>query len=442
MLAEVANGSPIAGPLRRRRIRTGDVLMVAVWVVSDGRCHVLNWMGRLGNTRRIERPEHSPARRGDSPTEGQPRRAAAGPITEAEHAAAQMRSGQHPLGVRGPRFSRRSPFYVGLTASAGVAMTYGAVRILGLASPVLVLIGLALFFALGAEPAVSWLVQRKLPRWAGVIIVAVVVFGVLAASLAAAVPPLMEEAHQFIENAPQYLQHAQDHSSLAGRLNARFHIQQRFTDTINSMGASSFSGVMKAGTAVFGVISDIGVVAVLTVYFLADMPRIRATLYRLVPRSRRPRAILLGDEIFAKVGAYAAGNVATSLIAGMATSVWCFTLDVPYPLLLGVFVGILDLIPYGSTVAGFVVAGVALTVSVPVSIATVAFYLVFRWIEDYLLVPRVIGRAVKVPAGVTMVAVLIGAALLGIVGALVAIPVAAALQLLTQEVLFPTLDDA
>ncbi len=66
----------------------------------------------------------------------------------------------------------------------------------------------------------------------------------------------------------------------------------------------------------------------------------------------------------------------------------------------------------------------------------------FRWIDDYLLVPRVIGNAVKVPAGVTMVAVLIGAALLGIVGALVAIPVAAALQLLTQEVLFPTLDDA
>ena len=404
--------------------------------------HVSNGMARVSRTRRVAQPEHSHAGRGDSRTEGQQRRAAAGPIAEAEHVAAQMRSSQHPLGVRGPRFSRRSPFYFGLTASAGVAVTYGAVRILCLASSVLVLIGVALFFALGAEPAVSWLVRRKLPRWAAVTIVAVVVFAVLAASLAAAVPPLVEEAHQFIADAPYYLQHAQDHSSLAGRLNARFHIQRRITDTINSMGTSSFSGVMKAGTAVFGVISDIGVVAVLTVYFLADMPRIRATLYRLVPRSRRPRAILLGDEIFAKVGAYAAGNLATSLIAGVATSVWCFTLDVPYPLLLGVFVAVLDLLPYGSTVAGIVVAGVALTVSLPVSIATVAFYVVFRWIEDYLLVPRVIGSAVKVPAGVTMVAVLIGAALLGIVGALVAIPVAAALQLLTQEVLFPTLDDA
>src|SRR5258708_15279334 len=141
MLAEVANGFSIARPLRRRRTRTGDILMLAVWVVSDGRC-------RLGNTRRIERPDHSHAGRGDSRTEGQPRPSAARPIAEAEHVAAQMRSGQHPLGVRGPRFSRRSPFYFGLTASAGVAVTYGAVLILGLASSVLVLIGVALFFAL------------------------------------------------------------------------------------------------------------------------------------------------------------------------------------------------------------------------------------------------------------------------------------------------------
>jgi predicted PurR-regulated permease PerM len=109
---------------------------------------------------------------------------------------------------------------------------------------------------------------------------------------------------------------------------------------------------------------------------------------------------------------------------------------------LGAFVALLDLLPFGSTVAGFIVAAVALTVSIPVSVATVGFYIAFRLAEDYLLVPKIIGRAVKVPAGVTVIAVLIGAALLGIVGALVAIPVAAALQLLTQELLFPALDKA
>ena len=95
----------------------------------------------------------------------------------------------------------------------------------------------------------------------------------------------------------------------------------------------------------------------------------------------------------------------------------------------------------GSTIAGVVVAAVALTVSLPVCIATTVF-VVFRLAEDYLLVPKIIGRAVKVPALITVVAVLIGGALLGIVGALVAIPIAAALQLLTQEVLFPRLDNA
>ena len=117
-------------------------------------------------------------------------------------------------------------------------------------------------------------------------------------------------------------------------------------------------------------------------------------------------------------------------------------LNVPYALLLGVFVAIVDLFPYGSSVGGFVVSVVALTVSIPVAIATLALYIVFRLAEDYLLTPKIIGRAVKVPGGVTVAAVLIGAALLGVIGALVAIPIAAALQLLVQELLFPVLDEA
>ena len=180
----------------------------------------------------------------------------------------------------------------------------------------------------------------------------------------------------------------------------------------------------------------------LTVYFLVDMPRIRTNLYRLVPHTRRPRAILIGDEVFSKVGAYVLGNVLISVIAGAATFLWLMVFDVPYPLLLGIFVALLDLVPVvGSTIAGVVVAAVALTVSLPICIATTVFFVVFRLLEDYLLVPRIIGGVVKVPAMITVVAVLIGGALLGIVGALVAIPIAAALLLLTQEVLYPRLDE-
>jgi predicted PurR-regulated permease PerM len=200
--------------------------------------------------------------------------------------------------------------------------------------------------------------------------------------------------------------------------------------------------VVSAGSAVFGAVGDSLVVIVLTVYFLVDMPRIRTNLYRMVPNTRRPRAILIGDEVFAKVGAYVLGNVLISVIAGGATFIWLLAFNVPYPLLLGIFVALFDLVPVvGSTIAGVGVAAVALTVSLPVCIETTAFFVVFRLLEDYLLVPRIIGRVVKVPAMITVVAVLIGGALLGIVGALVAIPIAAALLLLTEEVLYPRLDE-
>jgi predicted PurR-regulated permease PerM len=116
---------------------------------------------------------------------------------------------------------------------------------------------------------------------------------------------------------------------------------------------------------------------------------------------------------------------------------------IPYPALLGLLVALLDLVPVvGSTIGGVIVTLVALTVSVPIALATLGFYVVYRLAEDYLLVPRIIGRTVQVPAVVTLVAVLLGATLLGLIGALVAIPAAAAIRLLLQEVTFRRMDRA
>ena len=376
------------------------------------------------------------------PLVAQPHSGEEGPIAEAEILAAEMSSDDLPLGSLGRRFNRRSPFYIGLTASAGVAVTYGMVRVLGSLSSVLVLIGMAFFLATGLEPAVSWFVNRGLRRWLATTLVFVVFLAAMGGFVAAAIPPLAQQAEDLIHQVPTYLQQAQDHSSAIGRLNDRFHLQQRITDAVKGSGGSALNEVVSAGTALFGALADSLIVIVLTVYFLGDMPRIRTTLYRLVPSSRRPRAILIGDQVFAKVGAYVLGNVLISVIAGVATFIWLIAFGVPYPLLLAIFVAVFDLVPIvGSTIAGVVSAAVALTVSIPVCIATVAFFIVFRLLEDYLLVPRIIGRVVKVPGLITVVAVLIGGALLGIVGALVAIPIAAALQLLTQEVLYPRLDE-
>ena len=129
------------------------------------------------------------------------------------------------------------------------------------------------------------------------------------------------------------------------------------------------------------------------------------------------------------------------MIAGLGTFFWLLAFGVPYPLLLAMFVALLDLIPViGSSVGGAVVSLVALTVSLPVALATLAFYIGYRLAEDYLIVPRIMGRTVQVPAIVSLVAVLIGGVLLGIVGALVAIPVAAAIRLLLHEIAIRRLD--
>lgn len=364
-----------------------------------------------------------------------------GPVAEAEAVAAEISTPEQPLGRPGPRFNRRSPFLIGLSGAAGVAVTYGVVHVLISAQSVLILIGLAWFLAIGLEPAASWLVNRRLPRWAAVTVVFGVALALVAGFLAAAIPPLAQQSEQLIAQAPDYMRQVQDHSSTLGQLNDRFHLQQRLTDAVNGPGGSILDSLVSAGKAIFDAVAHLLIVAVLTVYFLAELPSIRAMLYRLIPHSRRPRAILLGDQIFAKVGAYVLGNVLISAIAGVATFAWLMGFGVPYPLLLGVFVAVLDLVPVvGSTIAGVVVAAVALTVSLPVCIATIIFFVAFRLAEDYLLVPRVIGSAVKVPALTTVVAVLIGGALLGIVGALVAIPVAAAVHLIAEEVAFPRLD--
>jgi hypothetical protein len=145
----------------------------------------------VNNTTSTEPVDHGLAEHGHHPRLARPHSDDEGAILAAEHTAAQLRSAGQPFGARGKRFDRRSPFYLGVMVSAGVAVTYGAVRVLGSASSVLVLVGVAMFFALGLEPAVSELVNRRVPRWAAVTLVIVLVFGVLAGAAAAAIPPLV-----------------------------------------------------------------------------------------------------------------------------------------------------------------------------------------------------------------------------------------------------------
>ncbi|WP_378036581.1 AI-2E family transporter [Actinomycetospora atypica] len=364
-----------------------------------------------------------------------------GPIAEAEASASRSSTAQEPLGPLGPPLNRRSPFLIGLSAALGVAAVIALVQLVPAAADVLILIGVALFVALGLEPAVSRLARRGLRRGLAVTLVCVGFVVIVGGFLAVAVPPMIEQAAGFLARTPQYLQLLGDRSSIIGQLDARFGLQQHLQQALADNSSTLISGVLGVGLAVLGWLGDTVVVVVLTVYFLAALPGMRRAAYRLAPASRRPRTVLIGDAICVRFGGYVLGNVVMSVIAGVVTFVWLLVAGVPYALSLAVLVALLDLIPaVGFVIGGVLITLVALTVSWPVALATLGFFVVYNLLEEYLLTPKIMGRTVEVPAVLTVVAVLVGGALLGVVGAVVAIPVAAAVLLVVQEIVFPRLD--
>jgi predicted PurR-regulated permease PerM len=365
------------------------------------------------------------------------------PVERAAAQAEQASSPQAPLGPLGPSLNRRSPFVMGMAAAAGVAVVAAVLWLIIIASSELILIGLALLIAVGIEPAVAWLARRRWPRALAVTVVLVTGLAALAGLVVGLVPVLVQQGSQFAAQVPAYLRAAQDRGTPLGQLNARFHLEQAIQQQLSGQPLRLAGGLLNISQVVFGAVASTFVVIVLTVYFVIDMPRIRRTFYRLVPAHRRPRAMLLGDAIVHRVGAYLLGNIVISVIAGVATLVVLLILRVPYSFVLAVLVAILDLVPVvGSITAGVLVTLAALTVSLPAAVGTAAFFVAYRLLEDYLLVPTIIGRAVKVPAMATLVAVLLGFALYGVIGMVVAIPVAAAIHLLLHEVVFPRLDRA
>jgi predicted PurR-regulated permease PerM len=403
--------------------------------------------GTTGNeadtTRTADGQEEQAAAREVPPTSPRIEEVAEGnPVREAL-AEAEADRQQGTFGKPGRPLNPRSPFMIGMKATAGVLTVIALTELLLKARSVLILIGLAFFIAAGLDPVVVWLTRHGLRRWMAVIIVLLALLALVGGFIAAAIPPVASQATTLVRDLPHYAQQLQNHNSALGRLNDKYHLQQRVSSLLSSKGGELVGGVIGAGQIVISTVSSILLVGVMTIYFLIGMPQTKLFFYRMVPHSRRPRVILLGDEIFTKVGGYVLGNVITSFIAGLGTFLWMLAFGIPYPALLGLLVFLLDLIPViGSTVGGIIVTLVALTVSLPVALATLAFYVVYRLAEDYLLVPRIIGRTVQVPALAGMVAIVLGGVVMGIIGALIALPVAAAIQLLLEEITFKRLDQS
>jgi predicted PurR-regulated permease PerM len=351
----------------------------------------------------------------------------------------------NPFGRPGRPLSRRSPFRVAFTAALGVGLAYALMQAVIAVRSVLILLLISAFLAIGLNPAVEALERRGMSRGrsVGIVLVGVLLFFVGFGF--AVVPPIIDQVGQLIDKAPDYVHDLENNRRVAD-LDDRFHFLDRAKEYVShpeNAGTALFGGVLGVGRVVFSAFFSTLTVLILTLYFLSNLPNIKAAAYRAVPRSRRARVGLLADEILERVGGYVAGALVIAACAGVTTFVVLLIFDVPYPVALAMLVAITDLIPLiGATIGAVVVTLVSFFVSTRTGIIVGVYYAAYQQFENYLLYPRVMKKSVDVSPAVTVVAVLIGGSLLGVLGALLAIPIAAAVQLVMQEVVIPRQDEA
>ena len=332
----------------------------------------------------------------------------------------------------------RSPFVIGFLGGLGALTAYYGVAAIRGALNILILVFIALFLAVGLNPAVVRLQRWKVPRGLAVAIVVLGVFLFFCGGLVALVPPIVGQADAFFDRLPAYLDDLNRNTTLR-ELDTRYHVIERMKTAVTPGSLTLAAGGLLGGIGlVFGTIFNILTVVILTIYFLAAFDRIKRGAYRLVPASRRERVQALGDEVLTKVGAYITGALLIALIAGVTTAAFLLTIGVPYAIALAAIVALFDLVPQIGAMLGAVsVSIVGFAVSVPVGITCVVFFILYQQLENWLIYPRVMSRTVRVTDLAAIVAALLGAALLGVVGALIAIPAVAAIQLIVREVVIP-----
>jgi len=343
------------------------------------------------------------------------------------------------FGRPGPPIDRRNPFMIGLLGGLGVILAYAIFLGVRNATSILVLIFIAAFLAIGLNPAVSWLRRRGIRRGFAVAIVTLVLLALLIGGITALIPPLVTQTNELIKNVPDYVSQLQ-RSQTIRELIVRYNIMEKVTSAVNAGTiGNAVGGVVGGARLIFGTIFNTLTVLVLTIYFMAAFDRLREAAYSLVPASRRSRVRLLTDEILTKVGAYMVGALAIAVLAGFSSFVLAMILGLAYPFALAVVVAVCDLIPQiGATLGAIIVSLVGFASSLTAGLVCAGFFIIYQQVENYLVYPTVMRRSVKVSDVAAVVAALLGVALFGVVGALVAIPMVAAIQLIIREVVVPS----
>ena len=307
-------------------------------------------------------------------------------------------------------------------------------------SSVLILVVVALFLAAGLNPVVELLMRRGLHRSWAVLAVITVVLLALALFFVALVPVISDQVALLVDNAPRWLEDLERNQQVQ-ELDDRYQVIDKAKDFITGgdWASSLFGGVLGIGVAVLGFLANAFIVTVLTLYFLASLARTKQAIYDLAPASRRARVNELGDKIFDSIGGYVSGAFIVAVCAGVTSLIFLFVVGLgEYAVALAAVVALLDVIPMiGATLGAVLVTAIGFATDLKIGVACLIFYVIYQQVENYVIYPRVMQRSVNVPGSVTVIAALIGAGLLGVVGALLAIPTAAAILLLVRELWLP-----
>lgn len=342
----------------------------------------------------------------------------------------------------------QNAFRLGLLGGLGVLTAVAIGGALLTLTTILTYIGAALFLALGIDPAVSWLERQRFPRPLAILTVLVGILAIFAGLILAVVPVIVDQVNALIANFPQFVATVSEQSwiknaqaNLPGWISINDLITQGSNwlhDNVSTIGG----GLLSVGVSIASGVTGFIIILILTLYFVASLSSMKRGLYRLVPATKRARFSDLAEQITASVGRYVIGQGSIALANGIASFIFLSIgqlFGAKYPALFAFIAFLFALVPLVGTLSGSVLITLStLLVAGPGPALWVGiYYLVYMQIEAYLINPRVMNRAVKVPGAIVVIAALAGGSLLGILGALIAIPVAAAILLIIDQVFLP-----
>ena len=350
------------------------------------------------------------------------------------------------FGTVGPPIDQSHPFYFGFLAATGAVIAITMLKALASASEVFVLLIVSLFFAAGLNPAVEFFRRRGLKRSIAVSVVVILVLFFVAIFAAVVVPPAITQVGTLFRNAPillgdlksnHFINNLNDHYGIIDSLQSKF--QSGIKNGQFVVGA--FGGVLGVGKAVVSGAVAFLTITVLTLYFLASLPSITAVGYRFVPASRRERVSKITDAIIIRIGGFVGGQITVAFIASVLALIMALALGLPYPAAISFLIFVCGAIPLvGHLLGCTTLTLIALSKSPTDAVISFVAYVLYIQIENYVITPRIMRRSVSVPGLVTIIAALIGVSLLGIVGGLLAVPIAAAVLLIVDEVVLPRAD--